>query len=72
MAAPPTRKSAGRISGLRIATTAAAGAVITSNRMMSIATSTRTLDNSWNSAMHTASTSASTPAPMRLPDLPCR
>ena len=48
---------------MRIATTAAAGAVITSSRMISIATSTRTLDSSWNSAMHAASTRASTPAP---------
>ena len=70
IAAPATRSSAGRMSGFSTATTATAGAVITSSRSMSIATSTSTLDRSWNSAMHMASTSASTPAPTRLPDLP--
>ena len=70
MAAPATRSSAGRMSGLRMATTATAGAVITSSRSTSMATSTSTLDSSWNSPMHAAWTTASSPAPIRLPDLP--
>ena len=70
MAAPATRSSAGSTSGLRMATTATAGAVMTISRRSSIATSTSTLDSSWNSAMHAACTTASTPAPTRLPDLP--
>ena len=70
IAAPATRSSAGRISGLSTATTAIAGAVITISRSSSSAVSTSTLLSSWNRAMHAAWITARIPTPTRLPDLP--
>ena len=60
---------AGGLATLNIAAPGA-GAVITISRSSRSAVSTSTLLSSWNIAMHAAWMTASTPTPIRLPDLP--